>query len=69
MKEWRNLSLSPGIDHEGKFENRFDDTIAYAFLLIDGVPNNYKDAIESLDRLHWQEVVNQEIASLEINQT
>ena len=24
---------------------RFDDTIAYAFSLIDGVPNSYKDAI------------------------
>ena len=25
---------------------RFDDLIAYAFPLIDGVPNNYKDAIQ-----------------------
>ena len=48
---------------------RFDDTIAYAFSLIDGVPNSYKDAIQSPDSLHWQEAVNQEIASLEINQT
>ena len=48
---------------------RFDDTIAYAFPLIDGVPNDYKDATQSPDRLHWQEGMNQEIASLEINQT
>ena len=48
---------------------RFDDTIAYVFPLIDGVLNNYKDAIQSRDRLHWQEGMNQEIASLEINQT
>ena len=25
---------------------RFDDTIAYAFSMIDGVPNSYKDAIQ-----------------------
>ena len=28
---------------------RFDDTIAYAFFFIDGVPNSYKDAIKSPD--------------------
>ena len=40
---------------------RFDDMIAYDFPLIDGVPNNYKDVIQSPDRLHWQKAMNQEI--------
>ena len=31
---------------------RFDDTIAYAFSLIDGVPNSYKDVIQIPDNLH-----------------
>ena len=37
--------------------------------MIDGVSNHYKDVIESPDRLHWQEAMNQEIESLQINQT
>ena len=47
---------------------RFDDTIAYTFPVIDEVPNNYKDAIQSPNRLHWQEAMNKEIESLQINQ-
>ena len=40
---------------------RFDDMIAYAFSMIDGVPNNYKDAIQRSDSLHSQENMNQQI--------
>lgn len=48
---------------------QFEDMVAFGLLIIVGVPSTHKDVVKCSDNLRWREAMNEEMKSLEKNQS
>ncbi|CAN1285750.1 Retrovirus-related Pol polyprotein from transposon TNT 1-94, partial [Linum perenne] len=48
---------------------RYEDMVAYALPTIEGVPNSFREAVQSPEHVKWQEAMKEEMKSLEKNKT